>query len=58
MNHTKTLPLLAVALSLACSRAHAADVVFDFEVLRYEAKMLASKPYTPARSMSPRPCSS
>jgi periplasmic glucans biosynthesis protein len=47
MKYTQTLLLFALGVAAACPRGHAADVVFDFEVLRYEAKMLASKPYTP-----------
>lgn len=38
--------LSALALLLAfASAAHAADEMFDFETLRYRAKMLAAKPY-------------
>ncbi len=47
MNTTKILLILTVGVAVACPRGHAAEVVFDFEVLRYEAKMLASKPFTP-----------
>ena len=41
--------LIAVAASMAASLASARppDNVFDFEVLRYEAKMLAAKPFVP-----------
>jgi glucans biosynthesis protein len=45
--------ILAAGLAAACTRARAADDVFDFEVLRYNAKMLASKPYLPKPSTVP-----
>jgi periplasmic glucans biosynthesis protein len=44
--------LLLCALSSACARARA-DEVFDFEVLRYQAKMLAAKPYVQRPSTVP-----
>jgi glucans biosynthesis protein len=37
--------LLATVLAAACPQVRAADEVFDFEVLRYEAKMLAERPF-------------
>jgi glucans biosynthesis protein len=39
--------LLFVGLACACISARGAGDVFDFEVLRYRAKMLANAPYTP-----------
>jgi len=45
--------LLAAGFAAACPRARAADEVFDFEVLRYDAKMLAAKPYAPKPSSVP-----
>jgi periplasmic glucans biosynthesis protein len=47
MNSLRTLTLLAVGVAVACPRGQAAEVTFDFEVLRYEAKVLASKPFVP-----------
>jgi len=42
--------LLAVTLIAAAGvRGRGADEVFDFEVLRYHAKMLAAKPFSPKR---------
>ena len=41
------LSLLALLLPAALSLPARADEAFDFEVLRYQAKMLASKPYAP-----------
>jgi glucans biosynthesis protein len=46
--NSKTIPILllvSAGAALSCARARGADFVFDFEVLRYEAKVLASKPY-------------
>ena len=45
--------LLAALLAAACPLAHAADERFDFEVLRYQAKVLADRPYFPGRSTVP-----
>jgi glucans biosynthesis protein len=47
MNTTKTVLLIALGVAAPCLRARAADLPFDFEVLRYQAKMLAEKPYLP-----------
>jgi glucans biosynthesis protein len=47
MKYTKILVLAATSIAIACPRGRAAEVVFDFEVLRYEAKMLAAKPFAP-----------
>jgi len=44
---------LAAGLCAACPRGRAAEEVFDFEVLRYSAKMLAARPYAPAPSTVP-----
>jgi glucans biosynthesis protein len=44
---------LIALLAVACARARASDEVFDFEVLRYQAKMLAEKPYAPRPSTVP-----
>ena len=52
MRALRTLLVLA-ALAAACARALAADDVFDFEVLRYNAKMLAAMPYAPAPATVP-----
>jgi len=51
MRRAHTLLLSALATVLAC--AHAADERFDFEVLRYQAKVLADRPYFPGRSTVP-----
>jgi periplasmic glucans biosynthesis protein len=45
--------LLAAGIAAACPLARAADVVFDFEVLRYDAKLLAARPYAPRPSTVP-----
>ncbi|HMD62117.1 MAG TPA: glucan biosynthesis protein, partial [Opitutaceae bacterium] len=45
--------ILAAGIAAACPRGRAADDVFDFEVLRFDAKMLASKPYVPKPSPVP-----
>ena len=37
----------AALVAASASRGRGEDQVFDFEVLRYEAKMLAAKPYAP-----------
>ncbi|HEX2852539.1 MAG TPA: glucan biosynthesis protein G [Opitutaceae bacterium] len=47
------LRFLAIALLSAGLRAAAADEIFDFDVLRYRAKMLAAKPYAPRPSTVP-----
>ena len=44
-NTIRILLLVSAGAALSCARARGADFVFDFEVLRYEAKVLASKPY-------------
>lgn len=41
----KRLLLLGLTLSVFCAGARSNDVPFDFEVLQYRAKTLASKPY-------------
>lgn len=49
-----TLPrFLAIAFLFAGLRAGAADELFDFDVLRYRAKMLAAKPYAQRASTVP-----
>jgi periplasmic glucans biosynthesis protein len=45
MNSTRTLVFIATCVAFTCAKAHGSEVAFDFEVLRYEAKMLAAKPY-------------
>jgi glucans biosynthesis protein len=47
MKPTALLALLAAAAAVAGPHARASEVVFDFEMLRYEAKVLASKPFVP-----------
>ncbi|HXN35257.1 MAG TPA: glucan biosynthesis protein G [Opitutaceae bacterium] len=44
--------LFAAALAAFCPSGHA-DEGFDFEILRYQAKMLANRPYSPGRSTVP-----
>ena len=45
---TRLLLAVTVGTTLAeTSRGRGTDQVFDFEVLRYEAKMLAAKPFVP-----------
>ncbi|MFY9926268.1 MAG: glucan biosynthesis protein G [Opitutaceae bacterium] len=41
------LAAAAALVAASASRGRGEDQVFDFEVLRYEAKMLAAKPYAP-----------
>ncbi|HXQ80416.1 MAG TPA: glucan biosynthesis protein G [Opitutaceae bacterium] len=53
MNSRHTILLVAAGLGAACTRGGAAEEVFDFEVLRYEAKVLAAKPYAPRPSPVP-----
>jgi glucans biosynthesis protein len=53
MSSRRTVLFLAAGLAAACLRSLAADEVFDFEVLRYDAKMLAAKPYAPRPSSVP-----
>lgn len=49
------LPVALLALIfVAPAVAHAADVPFDFEVLRFRAKTLAAKPYEPRASRVPK----
>jgi periplasmic glucans biosynthesis protein len=47
MKPNRSLLFLAACLGAACVRARADDV-FDFEVLRFHAKMLAAKPFVQA----------
>ncbi|HTU03795.1 MAG TPA: glucan biosynthesis protein G [Candidatus Sulfotelmatobacter sp.] len=53
MSSRRILPFIAAGLAAACSPVRAADEVFDFEVLRYDAKMLAARPYAPKPSSVP-----
>ena len=46
------LPAFFSLLTLAAS-AHAAEEMFDFETLRYRAKMLAARPYAPRATTVP-----
>jgi len=52
MRTLRTLAALT-ALASAGEASRAADDIFDFEVLRYDAKMLAARPYAPAPSTVP-----
>jgi periplasmic glucans biosynthesis protein len=45
--------LLAAALAAVLPLAHASDEGFDFEALRYQAKLLANRPYSPGKSPVP-----
>jgi glucans biosynthesis protein len=47
------LRLLAIVFLCGGLRVHAADEIFDFDVLRYRAKMLAAKPYVQRASTVP-----
>lgn len=47
------LSLVLATLLCAGAPSRAASEIFDFEVLRYEAKMLAARPYEPAPSQVP-----
>jgi glucans biosynthesis protein len=54
MNLFRTLrPASLAALLALVAGAHLRAEVFDFEVLRFKAKMLASKPYEPASGRVP-----
>ena len=46
--------MLALAAVAPASLARASDEIFDFEVLRYEAKMLAARPYAPQPGTVPQ----
>jgi periplasmic glucans biosynthesis protein len=53
--NSRRIPLfLAAGLAAACTRARAEEV-FDFEVLRFNAKMLAATPYVQNPSTVPAP---
>ncbi len=54
-NPSRIALLLAVGLAAAAARGRGADNVFDFEVLRFEAKMLAAKPFVPVPVNVPAP---
>ena len=45
MKSIRNLIILTAGIAALCPRVRGAEVVFDFEVLRYEAKMLAAKPF-------------
>jgi glucans biosynthesis protein len=45
MNSTRTLVLIAACFAATCAKGRGSDDVFDFEVLRYQAKVLAAKPF-------------
>jgi glucans biosynthesis protein len=53
MSSRRTVFFLAAGLAASWSGGRCADEVFDFEVLRYDAKMLAAKPYAPRPSSVP-----
>jgi len=53
MSSRRTFLLLAAGLAAARPHGSAAEEVFDFEVLRFEAKILAAKPYAPRPSPVP-----
>jgi len=53
MSCHRAVLVLAAGVAMSLEGARAADEVFDFEVLRYEAKMLAAKPYAPKPSTVP-----
>lgn len=53
MSFHRSILFLALSLVLVRLPARAADEPFDFEVLRYNAKMLADKPYAPKPSPVP-----
>jgi periplasmic glucans biosynthesis protein len=53
MRPSRFAVLLVLVLALRPAPARAADEVFDFEVLRYNAKMLAAKPYASRPSPVP-----
>jgi len=46
--------MLAIAAVAPAALSRASEEIFDFEVLRYEAKMLAAKPYAPEPSTVPQ----
>ncbi len=52
-SHQRIALFFAAGLAAACARVRAGDEVFDFEVLRYDAKMLAARPYAPKPSPVP-----
>ena len=54
MNANRPYLLLGLLLMASCPKGGAADDVFDFEVLRYNAKMLASRPFLPKPSTVPQ----
>ena len=53
MHSLRIALVLAAGIAMTCPRARAVDEVFDFEVLRYNAKMLAAKPFAPRTSPVP-----
>jgi glucans biosynthesis protein len=46
--------MLAIAAVAPAALSRASEEIFDFEVLRYEAKMLAARPYAPQPSTVPQ----
>ena len=49
----RALLLACFALCTSCASARASDEMFDFETLRYRAKMLAARAYAPRATTVP-----